>query len=172
MMKNCGKPFSPQFTWLGTNSLILFPPETSPSEYIHQPSGTSPIKNTSAETCLPRPSSLGPPGLHVLSPPEVSTGLQPRTPEVPGTTHFSPNCFCNCLQLTDSTMFLMFFLHFWNLEDEEQKMPWVDSWSRPDQGSGTGQYFLQEAEPLPARPWIEVQANSQRKLLALYSLFP
>lgn len=130
-MKNCGKLFSPAFIWLGTNSLILFPPETSPSEYVHQPCGRSPTKNTSAGTHLPRTSSLGLPELQVLSPPEewsavlrlLSTGLQPRTPEVPGTNNFSPNCLCSCLQLTESTRFLMFPMHFWSLEDEEWKMP-------------------------------------------------
>lgn len=179
-MKNCGKLFSPEFTWLGTNSLVLFPPETSPSEYVHQPCGRSPNKNTSAGTRLPRTSSLGPPRLHVLSPPEewsavlqlLSTGLQPRTPEVPGTTHFSPNCLCSCLPLTESTMFLVFLKHFCDLEDEEWKTPWADSWSRPEQGSGTGQRSLQEAEPPPVRPWMEGQTNPQRKLLTVYSLFP
>lgn len=138
------KLFSPAFTWLGTNSLILLPPETSPSEYVYQSHhGRSPIKYTSAGSQLPRNSSLGLPGLHVLSPPKewsaiprlLSTGLQPRPPEVPGTTHFSPNCLYSCLQFTESTMFLMFLMHFRNLV-KSRKRHKKDSWSRPEHGVG------------------------------------
>lgn len=47
----------------------------------------------------------------------------------------------------------------------------MDSWSRPEQGGGIGQYFLQEAEPSPVRPWMEGQAKPQGKLLTLTAYF-